>query len=73
MKFCKECGSKLSEKLVGAENYTAMDWEGGNCYPYSKFDSITGKRQFIYEYVCPNLRGWFSNHSKIQDNEIILK
>lgn len=67
-KFCCECGAKLLTEKVGAEKYVEHYFE--DMYPYSKFDSQTGERQYVMRYYCPNAR-WYNNHTNFIDKDII--
>jgi hypothetical protein len=61
--YCKECGSKLLVNLVGAEKYEEY-YTCGTLHLYSKYDDLTGDRQYCLEYTCPNKKGLnFSGHT----------
>lgn len=70
--FCSECGSQMIESLICAENYVAY-YESGSYRPYSRFDRETGKRQYVYKYICPNKGkyNWFDKHDKFTKDKII--
>lgn len=50
-RFCSECGEELYRVLIGAEKHLTYDW-GDAYYPYSKYSTKTGKRQYVHEWSC---------------------
>lgn len=67
--YCRECGCEMLEELVGAERYF-YTYELGKSYPYRKYSRETGKRQYVYEYTCPNKK-IFNCHERFMVDEII--
>jgi len=71
--FCEECGSKLQEELIGAENYEECVY---SCpiahHPYHKFNRDTGERQYVLKYTCPNYNsGSGKYHDHFIKDEVI--
>lgn len=52
-KYCGKCGSKLIRKQKEAQ-------KGHNSFGYrfSRFNTTTGKQQYIEWYQCPNYKWW---------------
>lgn len=73
--FCGSCGEQLLAFLIGAENY--RDCYESGCYtPYSHspYNRETGKRQWVYSYVCPKYKKWADRrHDKFIREEIITE
>lgn len=57
VKYCSYCGSELIEHDVPAEKYGSVFSRFPITTPYSAFDSETGKKLFIKEYICPKWKG----------------
>jgi hypothetical protein len=70
--YCTECGTKLVEKTVGAEELLEgcgeFDWPR-----YYKYNERTGRRQYIKMMVCPR-RSWLSwGHDKYFIDKVVYK
>jgi hypothetical protein len=52
--------------LIGAETAMLSCYGGEAIYPVdTAYDKITGKRQYVRHYVCPNHKEhWYSKRSK---------
>ena len=61
---------QMIKKLVGAENYFEEYTECRKMYPYHRYSQETGKRQYVYKYICVNKK-WFNNHDKFIEDKII--
>lgn len=68
-KYCGGCGELLIVKKVLAENY---DNVFGHPFPlisknYTRHNRNTGKRQYLLEYKCPNMRWWENKYESDHD------
>jgi len=71
-RYCGQCGRKMIPRLVGAEKYHEGD-PNDYVYPYTPYSRLTGKRQYVIEYLCPLRRGLFSFHDKFIDSEVFTE
>lgn len=59
-RYCSKCGAKLDAFKVGAEDFYYLT-PAGKIYPYTAYNKKTGKRQYVYRYLCPEKR-WYNEH-----------
>jgi len=68
--YCRMCGRQMIENMIGAENYFEEYPECGKSYPYYRYNQKTGKRQYVYRYICPNKK-LFRRHDDFINEKII--
>ena len=74
-RFCEKCGIENISHLEGAEiKYNFM----GYSFPVStKFEETTGRRQYVWKYICPKFRSsWWAGvngHSNYIIKDIVFK
>lgn len=75
-RFCSECGNELVIIPVGAETVPIYygDWQTGVLS--SPFHPVTGKRQYVNQYICKKWKKsrWFfySKHDNYFDTKNIF-
>jgi hypothetical protein len=72
--YCGECGSLMVQTLVPAEEYSRYGMMGDKYHPYRKYNTENGKRQYVYEFSCPNkVWGAYIKHDRYYENNIVYK
>ena len=69
--YCSYCGTQLVETMVGAEVITKFIMIDLEYHPYSRFNTTTGKRQYVFRYRCPFNRWVFSPHDCYEEDEVV--
>lgn len=67
--FCQECGSQMTESLVGAET-NIVTYFNVSFRVNSPYDKTDGRRQYVLHYKCPNSR-WWNSHDEYSDDEVL--
>lgn len=71
--YCGECGLLLLRELVPAEKYFCYGIMGDRYYPHRKYNTTNGKRQYVYQFVCPAQEWAWDHHDKYLEREIVYK
>lgn len=71
-RFCSKCGAPVEESFVGAENYIRHHMYGGY-RPYSAYNKLTGQRQLVPSFQCPNYGAFHRGHDSYMEDELILE
>lgn len=70
-RFCSHCGFEMEINLRSAETVN-LGYEGIYLFAGSAYNEVTGKRNFVYEYICPNWKKKIFFSSK-HDNYCLSK
>jgi hypothetical protein len=76
VRYCKYCGREMKVYLTGAE--MAMQYYGDtqSVPAGSAYNSLTGEKQFVRKYICPQWKDKLfgrSKHDNYCNDEIITK